>query len=226
MKTTIKLFALCMTCLFFTHTNAQTYVGLNLGLRGSSVSAITDEVNAEFLVPIVSFTVGAKLEHHLSRRFIVQTGIDLSARGFGIEIMENEAEYFYEERFGYVDVPLALKFHAGSDKFGLNLMAGTTLGFALGGQSNSYVALSTEEDKVREEVSESIDFAASEYSKFNAAILLGTGLYAKIGNARIFMDVAMEGGLTPLVAGQGDSHFVGTSFNTGVVFALGGKGEK
>ena len=51
-------------------------------------------------------------------------------------------------------------------------MAGTALGFALAGESNTYLTLGEGDDALQDGSIESIDFTESGYAKFNVWILV------------------------------------------------------
>ncbi|MEN0050620.1 MAG: porin family protein [Bacteroidota bacterium] len=181
METVSKICLFALGIFFCINANAQTYAGLKLGIKTSSVSAMAAEDAEDMIVPIGSLTFGARLEHHLSRKFILQSGVEISARGYAINFVEEargaSTELYLEERMGYVDVPIALKYHLGSDAFGLNLTAGTTLGFAMAGERNGYAAVSTEGLSEREDMpTESIDFVEEDYNRFNVGVIVGTGI--------------------------------------------------
>jgi len=228
MKTVSKICLIALGLLFYINATAQTYTGLKLGIKTSVAAAISAEDSEELIVPIAALTLGAKIEHHLSRKFIFQSGIEISARGYAINFSEKaqgaNTEVYFEERVGYVDVPAALKYHLGSDVFGLNLTAGTTLGFAMAGERSGYAEANTEGLVEREEIPvESIDFTEEGYNRFNVGVIVGTGVYGKVGNARLFLDITMDAGMTPLVNGEAGSTLVGAEFSTGVIFSIGGK---
>ncbi|MEM8526939.1 MAG: porin family protein [Bacteroidota bacterium] len=224
MKTTSKIlltlsFLLTLTII----TSAQqNYWGINVGLKASQPSGAAAE---EAISPIGAFTIGARFEKGLSKRLSLMTGINLNARGFSFEETTGSASdassFYFEHRIGYVEVPIALKWQLGSDKIGLQFMGGTNLGFATAVKENVILTQSVEGETEEQLNSEQLNFEELGYQRFNASILLGTGIYIGLGRSQLFCDVTLDTGLTPLIEGEDSSKFVGADFVFGLRLPLG-----
>ena len=151
----------------------------------------------------------------------------MNDRGYAIQGSSskglNADELYLEQRISYVDLPIALNFQIGGQGFGLNLRAGGIVGYAFNGKVGGHVSLNVDGEQVKEESYENIDFDAEKYSRINAGILIGTGLYAGIGQGKLFLDVNTDIGFTQLDAKDPESQFFGVNITAGVALKLGKK---
>jgi len=224
MKTVFIKCAFAFVLFLSVNLSAQTLVGFQVGLKGSMPQSLVEN---EFVSPLSSLAGGVVVEHHLKPKISVQSGILLNDRGYAIQGSSREGpnadELYLEQRINYVDLPLALNFQIGGQGFGLNLRAGGIVGYAFNGKVGGHVALNVDGEPVKEESYENIDFETEGYSRINAGVLVGTGLYAGIGQSKLFLDVNTDIGLTQLDAKDPESQFFGVNITAGVAFKLGKK---
>ncbi|MEM9886660.1 MAG: outer membrane beta-barrel protein [Bacteroidota bacterium] len=224
MKTisSILLTAALFCFVLFNATAQKNYASFKFGIKAAQPSGASSE---EMISSIGAFTAGVRLEHALSKRFTLMTGVDLNARGFSFQeesgLDADATSFYFEHRIAYVDVPLAIRWQLGSDKIGLHFIGGTSLGFATIVRENTIYSHQVEGQEEKMDNSEKLDFEEAGYERFNAAILLGTGIYVGIGRSQLFFDLTMDAGLTPLIEGEDSSTFVGADFSLGIRMPLG-----
>ncbi|MEM1328327.1 MAG: outer membrane beta-barrel protein [Bacteroidota bacterium] len=223
MKTIIK-FTVFITLILGSHLTmqAQNYLTTKVGFKASQPAAAADD---ELASAIGAFTLGVRYERGLNKRISILTGVDLNARGFSIQLNEaaanDELDIYYEQRIRYVDIPLAAKLQLGNDAIGLQFTAGGTFGFATSASNNTITTLQLDGETEREVTSDPLDLEEEGYSRFNSAVLLGAGIYGKIGRTQLFLDLTMDAGVSELIANEEGTNFVGAEISVGMRLPLG-----
>ena len=220
MQTPIRnLFALI--CLFFVATSidAQVSIGPRIGIKGSIPMAELDD-ESFVLDAIAAPSFGLEVEVGMTSKIGFVSGVNWNARGFAITLEEQGLEFTYQEQINYLDLPLLMKVKLGTKDIGMYLNAGATFGYAMTGSRSGNFSIIDGNDTSTKSDSQAIDLVEEEYNRFNAAAVIGAGVYFKTGRSQVYIDANMDYGLTPM-AMDDEVTSLGIDFGVGILVPIG-----
>lgn len=215
------LLTLVCFCVSLYALDAQISVGPRVGVKGSIPMAEIDDESFT-LDAIAAPSFGLQLEVGMTPKIGFVTGVNWNARGFAINLAEQGVDFTYQEQINYLDVPLLMKVKLGTKGIGMYLNAGASFGYAMTGVRRGDLSIIDGNNTSTESDSEAIDLADEEYSRFNAAAVIGAGVYFKTGRSQVFIDANMDYGLTPM-AMDDDVTALGIDFGIGLLVPIGKK---
>lgn len=215
-RTLCIVFCLCFA---FSAIDAQISIGPRIGIKGSIPMAEVDD-ESFVLDAIAAPSFGVQVEAGMTSKISFLTGVNWNARGFAIKLEEQGLEFNYQEQINYLDLPLLMKIKLGTKGIGMYLNAGATFGYAMTGTRSGDFSVIDGNDKSTESDSQAIDLVEEEYNRFNAAAVIGAGVYFKTGRSQIFIDANMDYGLTPM-AMDDEVTALGIDFGVGILVPLG-----
>lgn len=220
MKTPIRnLFLLLGLCFAISSINAQVSIGPRMGIKGSIPMAELDD-ESFVLDAIAAPSFGLQVEVGMTSKIGFVTGVNWNARGFAITLEEQGLEFNYQEQINYLDLPLLMKVKLGTKGVGMYLNAGATFGYAMTGSRSGDFSIIDGNDKSTESDSQAIDLVKEEYNRFNAAAVIGAGVYFKTGRSQVYIDANMDYGLTPM-AMDDEVTSLGIDFGVGILVPIG-----
>ncbi len=220
MKTPTKsLFLLLCFCFAISAIEAQVSIGPRIGLKGSIPMAELEE-ESFVLDAIAAPSFGLQVEVGMTSKIGFVTGVNWNARGFAITLEEQGLEFNYQEQINYLDLPFLMKVKLGTKGIGMYLNAGATFGYAMTGSRSGNFSIIDGNDKSTESDSEAINLVEEEYNRFNAAAVIGAGVYFKTGRSQIYIDANMDYGLTPM-AMDDEVTSLGIDFGVGILVPIG-----
>ncbi|WP_459212065.1 porin family protein [Aquimarina rhabdastrellae] len=168
LKKCVCLLAFCMLGLI---VNAQKSKKISFGVKGGiNFSRFSDSKNYDSESPKFGFHVGGVMEIPLSKRFALQPelfyteiGSKREARRGHYNNVENEVNYKFTERLGYIKLPVLLKFY-------LNNRLSIDLGPELG-----YLVWADHETKIYDEgMTETFSWDSKrDYDDFDLSVNIG-----------------------------------------------------
>ena len=177
--------------------------------------------NESFVLDAIAApSFGVQMEVGITSKIGFVTGVNWNARGFAITLEEQGIEFNYQEQINYLDLPLLMKVKLGTKDIGMYLNAGATFGYAMTGSRSGNLSVIDGSDTSSKSDSQAIDLVEEEYNRFNAAAVIGAGVYFKTGRSQVFIDANMDYGLTPM-AMDDEVTSLGIDFGVGILVPLG-----
>ncbi|HEX5001123.1 MAG TPA: porin family protein [Bacteroidia bacterium] len=171
---------LCTSGLVFSQSTSTPPASFYIGLKATPIvywGTVDDNV-LESDGARVGFTYGLMTDFHIDRSYFFSTGLDISSRGFKAKA----GDIKIVQRLKYIDIPVALKLKTKEmgymTYYGL---FGFLPGFLIGANQDIESPAYSEKKRSNQ----------SDFSFFNAGILVGLGVEYNIGGSTI-----LTGGLT------------------------------
>ncbi|NRB51499.1 MAG: PorT family protein [Saprospiraceae bacterium] len=220
MQNPIRILCVFVGLLFtISSVDAQVSIGPRIGIKGSIPMAELDD-ESFVLDAIAAPSFGVQVEVGMTSKIGFVTGVNWNARGFAITLEEQGLEFKYQEQINYLDLPLLMKIKLGTKGIGMYLNAGATFGYAMTGSRSGNLSIIDGSDTSSTSDAQAIDLVEEDYKRFNAAAVIGAGVYFKTGRSQVFIDANMDYGLTPM-AMDDEVTSLGIDFGVGILVPLG-----
>ena len=164
---------------------AQTNIGLRAGINLAKVSeSPAFEIPDIELQSITGLNFAAFAEFGLTDRFALQPEVNFLQKGVEMKAkaIENQPDFKLKMVVNYLEVPVLGKFLFGSDKLKGFVLAGPSIGYALGGKTTLTSDGMTEKEKIEFDKDYDADGVKDQRWDFSAVLGAGGALGAGPGN--------------------------------------------